>query len=159
MRYCPKDLGVMSVILLSWCDTAASTFGRLYGRHTPRVRKGKSLAGSIAACVVGLGAAAFVWGWFAPRYEALGVPNNTGEEPFAVQRVLRLPVKLIGLLGLSAEQATVRGGLAVGIMSAWAGVVASVSEAMDIFGWDDNVTIPVLCGMGLWGFLKVCGSA
>lgn len=45
----PKDVGTMGVLLLSWCDTAASTFGRLYGAYTPRIRRGKSLAGSAAA--------------------------------------------------------------------------------------------------------------
>lgn len=46
---------------------------------------------------------------------------------------------------------------ALGIMSVWAGVVAAASEAVDLLGWDDNLTIPVLCGVGLWGFLKVFG--
>src|SRR4051794_29038897 len=31
----PKDIAPLSILLLSWCDTAASTFGRLYGRYTP----------------------------------------------------------------------------------------------------------------------------
>jgi diacylglycerol kinase (CTP) len=36
LGFFPKDVGVMGVLLLSWCDTAASTFGRAYGRYTPR---------------------------------------------------------------------------------------------------------------------------
>ena len=63
LRFCPKDVGVVSVLLLSWCDTAASTFGRLWGHRTWRVRKGKSLAGTIAACVTGVLTAAFFWGF------------------------------------------------------------------------------------------------
>ena len=66
LRFFPKDIGVMSVLLLSWCDTAASTFGRLWGHRTWRVRKGKSLAGSIAACITGVITAAAFWGWLAP---------------------------------------------------------------------------------------------
>jgi len=43
-------------------------------------------------------------------------------------------------------------------MSIWTGFVASASEVVDIFGWDDNLTIPVLSGIGMWGFLKVFGQ-
>jgi diacylglycerol kinase (CTP) len=42
-------------------------------------------------------------------------------------------------------------------MSLASGVIASASEAIDVFGWDDNLTIPVLCGAGLWGFLRFFG--
>jgi diacylglycerol kinase (CTP) len=42
-------------------------------------------------------------------------------------------------------------------MSLWTGFVASASEVVDIFGWDDNLTIPVLSGVGMWGFLKIFG--
>jgi diacylglycerol kinase (CTP) len=58
---------------------------------------------------------------------------------------------------LSLSQASVTGYLALGAMSLAAGVIASASEALDIFGWDDNLTIPVLCGAGLWGFLNIFG--
>lgn len=36
LGFFPKDVGVMGVLLLSWCDTAASTVGRAWGRYTPR---------------------------------------------------------------------------------------------------------------------------
>jgi diacylglycerol kinase (CTP) len=42
-------------------------------------------------------------------------------------------------------------------MSVWTGIVAAGSELVDLFGWDDNLTIPVLSGLGMWGFLKVFG--
>jgi diacylglycerol kinase (CTP) len=42
-------------------------------------------------------------------------------------------------------------------MSLWSGLVASASEVVDLFGWDDNLTIPALSGLGIWGFLKVFG--
>ncbi|KAL5387846.1 hypothetical protein DPSP01_003244 [Paraphaeosphaeria sporulosa] len=151
LRFFPKDVGVMSVLLLSWCDTAASTFGRLWGHLTPRVRKGKSLAGSIAACVTGVVTAALFWGCLAPLY----AEYNTGVNAFAFQGVLALPAQLREVLGSSAAQGSVTGYLALGAMSLWAGVVASASEAVDLFGWDDNLTIPALCGVGLWGFIKV----
>lgn len=159
LRFAPKDVGVMGVLLLSWCDTAASTVGRMYGRYTPRLRKGKSLAGSLAAAGVGFVTAVVFWGWVAPRYEALGIADNTGVNAFAFQGALTIPRQVRELIGLSVQQATISGKAALGVMSIWAGFVASASEAIDIWGWDDNVTIPVLCGVGLWGFLKIFGSA
>lgn len=154
LRWFPKDIGVVSVLLLSWCDTAASTFGRLWGRYTLRIRRGKSLAGSLAALLVGVGTAVMFWGWVAPLW---GEPQgyDTGENAFAYQRRLTLPSQIRGLLGWSSEQASITGMLALGAMGLWAGFVASASEAIDLFGWDDNLTIPVLCGVGLWGFMKV----
>jgi diacylglycerol kinase (CTP) len=153
LRFCPKDVGVMSVLLLSWCDTAASTFGRLWGHRTWRLRKGKSLAGSIAASVAGIITATIFWGWLGP----LMSQYNQGQNAFAYQGVLALPPKARELLGLSFSQASISGPLALGVMSVWSGIVASTSEAIDLFGWDDNLTIPVLCGAGLWAFLKIFG--
>ena len=43
-------------------------------------------------------------------------------------------------------------------MSVCTGLIASLSELMDVSGWDDNLTIPVLSSFGLWGFLKVFGG-
>lgn len=159
LRFFPKDIGTVSVLCLSWCDTAASTFGRLYGRYTPRIRKGKSLAGSLAACAVGILTALIFWGVIGPHYENMGIAKNTGENAFAFKGALTLPHTVRSLLGLSAGRATVTGGVALGIMSIVTGFIASASEAVDVFGWDDNVTIPVLCGIGLWGFLKIFGAA
>jgi len=154
LRFFPKDVGVMGVLLLSWCDTAASTFGRLWGKYTPKVRQGKSLAGSLAAVVMGVVAAAAFWGYVAPVW---GPGSDSGENAFAFQGTLTLPLQIREVLGSSKAASTVTGGLALGIMSLWAGFVASASEAIDLFGWDDNLTIPVLCGAGLWGFLKIFG--
>ncbi|KAF3040483.1 hypothetical protein E8E12_005677 [Didymella heteroderae] len=153
MRFCPKDVGVMSILLLSWCDTAASTFGRLWGHLTPKVRKGKSLAGTIAACVMGIITAVMFWGWLGPLYSEL----NEGDNAFAFQGALALPVQLQQSLGLSAAESMITGHLALGVMSLVTGIVASGSEALDLFGWDDNLTIPALCGAGLWTFLRIFG--
>jgi diacylglycerol kinase (CTP) len=148
----PKDVGVVSVLLLSWCDTAASTFGRLWGRYTPRLRRGKSLAGSSAAFIVGVATSVFFWGWLAPKFGPF-----PGDETFMFKGTLSLPASVAQSLGISAAKATIGGSLALGVMSIVSGFVASASEVVDLFGWDDNLTIPVLSGLGLWGFLKVFG--
>lgn len=144
MRFCPKDVGVMAILLLSWCDTAASTFGRLWGRYTPQIRKGKSLAGSIAACLTGIVTAVVWWGFLGPLYKEY----NAEPYAFAFQGTLTLPAQMRDTLGLDVTQASLTGYWALGAMSLAAGLIASGSEAIDLFGWDDNLTIPVLCGAG-----------
>ncbi|EIN14225.1 hypothetical protein PUNSTDRAFT_57981 [Punctularia strigosozonata HHB-11173 SS5] len=78
----PLDLAVVSILLLSWADTAASTFGRAFGRYTPPLparipvlglplAPRKSTAGFLAAFATGAGIVVGFWGFLAPR----GVPN------------------------------------------------------------------------------------
>ncbi|KAI9764431.1 MAG: hypothetical protein M1840_008454 [Geoglossum simile] len=155
LRFFPKDVGVMGVLLLSWCDTAASTFGRLYGRYTPRIRRGKSLAGSLAAFLTGAVTAAAFWGWLAPTVGPfLDDPPNA----FMFTGKLFLPIGLKELVGLGDGQGVLTGTLALWVMSLWTGLVGAVSEVVDLWGWDDNLTIPVLSGVGIWGFLKLFGG-
>lgn len=154
LTYFPKDIGVVGVLLLSWCDTAASTIGRLYGRYTPRIRKGKSLAGSLAAFLVGVVTAVGFWGWLAPRS---GYHPLDEEWPFMFTGVLRLPSIIRDTLSLTDAKGSVSGGTALTLLSLWTGFIGSASEVIDVFGWDDNLTIPVISGFGLWAFLKVFG--
>ena len=155
MRFCRKDVAVMSVLLLSWCDTAASTFGRLWGRYTPRIRKGKSLAGTIACFIVGVFAAVFFWGYVAPRTDG---KYDQGANSFAFQGQLSLPEVAKEALGWSVKDSTITGPLAVAVMSLASGLIVSVSELMDVWELDDNLTIPVLSGLGLGAFLWAFGS-
>ncbi|WEW54996.1 Diacylglycerol kinase [Emydomyces testavorans] len=161
LKFFPKDVGVMGVLLLSWCDTAASTFGRLYGRYTPRIRRGKSLAGSLAACAVGIITAAAFWGYFVPT---VGSFANDPENSFMFTGTLNLipdsvkgALEWVGIPREFMDKAVISGPLALGVVSLWTGLVAAGSELIDFFGWDDNLTIPVLSGLGMWGFLKVFG--
>ncbi|KGQ07475.1 CTP-dependent diacylglycerol kinase 1 [Beauveria bassiana D1-5] len=78
-----------------------------------------------------------------------------GDEGFMFKNVLALPAALVG--EENRGDWSITGSLALGVMSLVSGVVASASEVVDIFGWDDNLTIPVLSGLGIYGFLKVFG--
>ncbi|KAI6248556.1 CTP-dependent diacylglycerol kinase 1 [Erysiphe necator] len=148
----PKDIGLMGILLLSWCDTTASTVGRAFGHYTPSLRKGKSLAGSAAAFAVGTVTAAVFWGWLAPRSGPFPGDHNF---PFMFTGQIRLPGIIRHLLGLKETQTSIGGWLALSIWSIWTGFVASASEAVSFFSLDDNLTIPVFSGIGMWGFLKV----
>ncbi|KAF7625670.1 putative phosphatidate cytidylyltransferase [Aspergillus flavus] len=154
LRFFPKDVGVMGVLLLSWCDTAASTFGRLYGRHTFQLRKGKSFAGTLSAWLVGVITAAAFWGFFVPNVGPF--PNDPENAFMFTGRLNLVPDTIKNLIGWTADT-VISGPLALGVMSVVSGLVAAGSEFVDLFGWDDNFTIPVLSGIGLWGFLKVFG--
>jgi diacylglycerol kinase (CTP) len=155
LRFFPKDVGVMSVVLLSWCDTAASTFGRLYGRYTVRLRSGKSLAGTFAAFLTGVVAAIMFWGWLAPK---TGPFSDDPAGAFMFRGELGLPHQLTAYLGWKQADVTLTGAAAVSVMGVWTGLVAAFSEFVDVLGWDDNLTIPVLSSLGLWAFLKVFGA-
>ncbi|AMD20228.1 HDL516Wp [Eremothecium sinecaudum] len=114
-----KDIALISLFLLSWCDTAASTFGRKYGHLTPKLAKNKSLAGSLAACVTGIIVCAVFYGYYVPAYAHVNKPGEILWSP-ATSRLSLLQISLLG------------------------GVVAALSEGIDLFNWDDNFTIPVL---------------
>ena len=139
LRFLPHDVSIMGVLLLSWCDTAASSIGRAWGQYTPRIRRGKSVAGSAAAAVVGVLTAGLFWGWAVPRW------GGAQQEGYMFQ----------GTLGWGSRR--IGGWVALGVVGLWSGIVASASEVVDLGGLDDNLTIPVLSGLGLWGFLKVFG--
>ncbi|EGD98348.1 phosphatidate cytidylyltransferase [Trichophyton tonsurans CBS 112818] len=162
LHFLPKDVAMVSVLLLSWCDTAASTFGRLYGRYTPRLRRGKSLAGTLAAWVVGVMTAVAFWGYIVPAVGSF--PNDPEDANMFSGSIRLLPsaaTKLLEWVGIStptSDGSVVSGPLALGIVSLWTGVVGAGSELIDLFGFDDNLTIPLLSGIGLWGFFKVFGA-
>ncbi|KAM5473441.1 Diacylglycerol kinase [Microsporum audouinii] len=162
LYFLPKDVAMVSILLLSWCDTAASTFGRLYGRYTPRLRRGKSLAGTLAAWVVGVMTAVAFWGYIIPAVGSFpDDPENanmfTGSIRLLPPAATRL-LEWIGLPSSASEDSVISGPLALGIVSLWTGVVGAGSELIDLFGFDDNLTIPLLSGIGLWGFFKVFGA-
>jgi diacylglycerol kinase (CTP) len=155
LQFYPKDIGTMSILLLSWCDTAASTFGRLYGRYTIRLRRGKSLAGTLAAFATGAITAVMFWGWLAPR---TGTFPDDPPNGFMFKGQLGLPLAATRYLGWKDGSATIAGGAALMVMSVVTGVIGSISEFIDILGFDDNLTIPVLSSLGLFAVLKVFGQ-
>lgn len=120
----PKDVVLISVCLLSWSDTAASTFGRKFGHLTPNLAPNKSLAGSIAAFTVGFLTCLGFYGLFVPKYSHL----NTYGKMLWTPETSKLSLTTLSLLG---------------------GLVAALSEGIDIFNWDDNFTIPVLSSIFL----------
>lgn len=66
LHFFPEDIACVSIMILSWCDTAASTFGRAFGKYTPPLpsppfARRKSTAGFLAAVVSGALTSYFFW--------------------------------------------------------------------------------------------------
>lgn len=123
-----QDVAVMAILLLSWSDTAASTVGRRFGHASPKLARGKSLVGSVAAFFTGIIACYVFYGAIAPRYPQY----SQGFEYDPSTNMLNLHT--LALLS---------------------GFIAAVSEGIDIAGLDDNLTIPVLSSFFLSGVIKL----
>ena len=161
---------ISSLYSLSWADTAASTFGRLYGSRTPRLPKRlfgvfplaprKSLAGFVAASLTGAAIAVGFWTWLAPaRQSGLTWTWQDGVSQSFLGARASVPV-FAGWAGL----------LTIGVV---AGLVTGIAEALgmclvlrrcfptdsvlDLGGIDDNLSLPVIAGGCLWGLFKVLG--
>ncbi|KAF3989028.1 hypothetical protein FT663_00594 [Candidozyma haemuli var. vulneris] len=124
----PKDIAVMSVLLLSWADTAASTIGRLWGKYTPKVMPGKSLAGCLASFATGVFSCYLFYGYFCVEYDYVNLPGQI----FWTKETSMMNLHVYALA---------------------TGVAASVSEASDIGGIDDNLIIPVMSAILLYALV------
>ncbi|CUM48059.1 unnamed protein product [Debaryomyces fabryi] len=129
VRDTPRDILFMGILLLSWADTAASTIGRQYGKYTPQIVPGKSLAGTLACFSVGVSCCYLVYGYFIPKFD---------NQP--------------GYIMWTPESSA----LNLHSYALISGVIASVSEFVDIFNIDDNFVIPVVGGGLLYGLVKLC---
>lgn len=128
--FASKDVALMAVLLLSWADTAASSVGRAYGYLTPKY-KNKSLAGFMGAFIASEIACIFLYGIIIPKYgPAVDAP---------------------GQITWSKDSSR----LTLGVLTAMSGLVGAVSESIDLFGIDDNFTIPVLSAVFLTGLLDI----
>lgn len=150
MRIFPVDVAMMGILILSFADTAAATFGRLYATKTVYLRDGKSLAGTLAACIsAGLIAAAF-WSYVgADQYRLERTSMFDGSLSFCHDAKGMPP---------HPDCSAITGPWAVVIMSIITGLVAAGSEFVNLLGCDDNLTIPLLSCFGIWLFLSIFGG-
>ena len=127
--YCPPSFTNASFHSLSWCDTAASTIGRLYGRYTPPLPRRllsliplaprKSLAGTLAAFTTGTVTAMTMWGWAVPTWQGYGAAQaeTWGEVSW----------KWEDAPGVGVMQG---GWLSLVVVSLGTGIIAAVVEAL-----------------------------
>lgn len=122
----PKDICLLAVLLLSWADTAASTIGRAYGKYTPKLTQSKSLAGSLAAFVVGCASTFLLYSFFIPAYSEYNHPDQIMWTP----QTSRISLNWLVFA---------------------AGFITAASEAVDVC--DDNFSIPVLSAIFMYAFV------
>lgn len=159
LSFYPQDIAVASILILSWCDTTASFFGRLYGAYTPPLPQSmpipfssflssstpptcvrvslpfarrKSVAGFIAGATTGALIVFAFWTYVAP----LGA----------------IPPSLPSVVLNKATGALNQGKLA--LVAGVVGVLAGVAEAIDIGTLDDNLTLPIISGGIIWAIFK-----
>jgi len=152
LQFYPRDVATLAILILSWADTAASTIGRLFGSSSPRLPPNipglkiplaprKSWAGFIAASVTGAVITVGFWSSFAPmRFSGreLSWSHDSG-------------------VRLAAGSGMLKGWLGLGVIGVFAGLVSGVAEALDLGSLDDNLTLPVISGGCILGFLKLVG--
>ncbi|CAN6674550.1 CTP-dependent diacylglycerol kinase 1 [Trichomonascus vanleenenianus] len=126
----PKDISLIAVLLLSWADTAASTFGRAFGHLTFRIGR-KSFAGSFSAFLAGVLSAWLLYAVFVPQFPEVNHPGEIMWTP---------DTSRVGLAGMALA----------------CGLVGAVSEAIDFI--DDNLTIPIVSSSFMWAFVKLTTS-
>lgn len=126
----PKDISMMSVLLLSWADTAASTVGRRFGKYTFQISKNKSFAGAFASFTTGVLSCYLLYGYFIPHYPHVNHPGDILWAP----ETSKINLHLFAFL---------------------CGVITSFSECVNLFNIDDNFVIPVLSGYLLYGLVNL----
>jgi diacylglycerol kinase (CTP) len=190
---------VVSILILSWADTAASTIGRLWGRYTrPLPRRlpyiglqfapRKSTAGYAAAFVTGALISSAFLGYHASVATFAGPSRFFSLPSFEELRNMdwdQLSALLKSLTNFHQSSVShtpsswswnqrVGGGwpglLVIGL---WSGLVTAMAEAMgksfellflgsmslfknsliDVGDVDDNLTLPVLSGLGIWAYV------
>lgn len=127
---------------LSWADTAASTFGRLWGRYTPPLPSHilglplaprKSLAGFIAAAITGAAIVFSFWTWMG---EGVDVPSwsweqgviGAGVDDSIVGSTVRGWLREQGFTGVKTG-----GWVGLAVVSIASGLATAVAESMGAF--------------------------
>lgn len=123
-----QDVSIMSVLLLSWSDTAASTIGRKYGYLSPKLARGKSLIGSVAAFITGIIACYIFYGIIAVKFPQYNIDFEYNPDT--------------NLLNLHT-------------LALLSGFIAAISEGIDVANLDDNLTIPLFSGIFLSSVIKL----
>ncbi|KAL8279997.1 hypothetical protein RQP46_007578 [Phenoliferia psychrophenolica] len=159
LTFYPRDIACLCVVILSLCDTSASVFGRIFGRYTPPLPFSgtlfgakKSLAGTLAAVLTGT-LTSYIW-W--SQYSSLGDEGDLSWVPGRIASGWKGPfggADPTFFPRLPNPEST----LSLEALSVMCGVVAGVAEAFDIWGLDDNLTLPVLFGFGAWLSMWILG--
>ena len=130
---------------LSWADTAASTFGRLWGRHTPPLPSRvpilglplaprKSLAGFLAASITGAAIVFSFWSWLVPAvggagpaWDWAGGVSGPGIDHSPMGQSVKAVLRDAGVSGLPTG-----GWVGLAVISIVSGLVTGIAEALGV---------------------------
>lgn len=128
---------------LSWADTAASTFGRLWGCHTPPLPSRvpilglplaprKSLAGFLAASITGAAIVFSFWSWLTPAvggsepaWDWTNGVSGPGVDHSQVGQSVKAVLRDVGVSGLPTG-----GWVGLAVISIVSGLVTGIAEAL-----------------------------
>jgi diacylglycerol kinase (CTP) len=128
---------------LSWADTAASTFGRLWGSRTPPLppripilglplAPRKSLAGFLAASITGAAIVFSFWSWFVPTvggahpaWDLTHGVSGPGVDQSTFGQGMKATLRDAGFSGLPTG-----GWMGLAVISVVSGLVSGVAEAL-----------------------------
>jgi diacylglycerol kinase (CTP) len=128
---------------LSWADTAASTFGRLWGRHTPPLPSRvpilglplaprKSLAGFLAASITGAAIVFSLWSWLIPAvggsepaWDWTRGVSGSGVDHSPMGQSVKAVLRDAGFSGLPTG-----GWVGLAVISTVSGLVTGIAEAL-----------------------------
>ncbi|CAO1616414.1 unnamed protein product [Parajaminaea phylloscopi] len=202
LHFYPADIACVSIMILSWADTAASVFGRLFGRYTPPLpsppfASRKSLSGFLAAWLAAGAVACLFWGTniaksaerfdglsWNPAHAVLGATapgwQNSGWSGLRWGFRGHLPQEIAdsarhGTLNAAWDAASraassiaqaassdvpsnAAPGMPLPVLAIGSGLVAAVAEGLELGGLDDNLSLPILSGFGIWAWLFAWGK-
>jgi diacylglycerol kinase (CTP) len=131
---------------LSWADTAASTFGRLWGSRTPPLppripilglplAPRKSLAGFLAASITGAAIVFSFWSWFVPAvggvnpsWDLMNGVSGPGVDRSSLGQGMKALLRDASFSGLSTG-----GWMGLAVISVVSGLVTGIAEALGTF--------------------------
>lgn len=167
VSYLHRSLSYLSHSL-SWADTAASTFGRMFGSRTPSLPSRmpilhlplaprKSVAGFIAATITGACIAVTFWKLIAPSRDTAADISWSWAQGAVGTSLTGWAKRAVESSGVEVPVISTGGWFGLGVISIVAGVVSGVAEALDLGSLDDNFTLPIISGGCILGFFKLLG--